>query len=87
MPALSVLPAPNGAPLLSCPSLPTWSLPAVSISHSDRYVVALAAQARACGIDLQKTTPQTVRVADRFAEPAEVRLLRQSCRNWMRPSA
>jgi phosphopantetheinyl transferase len=78
MPALSVLPAPNGAPLLSCPSLPNWSLPAVSISHSDRYVVAMAAQTWACGIDLQKTTPQTVRVADRFAEPAEVRLLQES---------
>lgn len=78
MPALSVLPAANGAPLLSCPSLPTWSLPAISISHSDGYVVALAARARACGIDLQKTSPQTVRVADRFAEPAEILLLQEA---------
>lgn len=77
MPALSVLPAANGAPRLSCPSLPAWSLPAVSISHSDRYVVAMAAGTGACGIDLQKTTAQTVRVADRFAEPAEILLLRE----------
>lgn len=78
MAALSVLPAPSGAPLLSCPSLPTWTLPAVSISHSDRYAVAMAVQAGTCGIDLQKTTPQTVRVADRFAGPAEVQLLRET---------
>jgi phosphopantetheinyl transferase len=78
MAALSVLSAPSGAPQLSCPSLPRWSLPAVSISHSDRYAVAMAARAGACGIDLQKTTPQTLRVADRFAEPAEVQLLREN---------
>lgn len=78
MPALSILPAANGAPLLSCPSLPAWSLPAISISHSDGYVVAMAARTGACGIDIQKTSPQTVRVADRFAEPAEVRLLRET---------
>ncbi|HBI16186.1 MAG TPA: hypothetical protein DDY20_11835 [Desulfobulbaceae bacterium] len=77
MSALSVLPAPNGAPILSCPSLPAWSLPAVSISHSGRYAVAMAAHAGACGIDLQKTTGQTVRVADRFSEPAEVMLLQE----------
>lgn len=77
MPALSVLPAANGAPQLSCPSRPAWSPPAVSISHSDRYVVAMAAKTGACGIDLQKTTAQTVRVADRFAEPAEILLLRE----------
>jgi 4'-phosphopantetheinyl transferase EntD len=76
MPALSILPAANGAPLLSCPSLPSWSLPAISISHSDRYAVAMAVRTGSCGIDLQKTTPQTVRVADRFAEPAEMEMLR-----------
>lgn len=78
MPALSILPAATGAPMLSCPSLPTWSLPAVSISHSDRYAVAMAARTGSCGIDLQKTTPQTLRVADRFAEPAEMELLRKT---------
>lgn len=78
MPALSILPAADGTPLLSCPSLPTWTLPAVSISHSDRYVVAMAARARACGIDLQNITPKIARVADRFAEPAEIVLLRDT---------
>ena len=78
MPALSILPAANGTPLLSCPSLPTWTLPAVSISHSDRYVVAMAARARACGIDLQNITPKIARVADRFTEPAEIVLLRET---------
>jgi 4'-phosphopantetheinyl transferase EntD len=78
MPDLSILPAANGAPLLSCPSLPTWSLPAISISHSDRYAVAMAVWSRSCGIDLQKTTPQILRVADRFAEPAEMELLRKA---------
>lgn len=74
---LSILPAPHGAPLLSCPTLPTWRLPALSISHSDRYVVALAARTGHCGIDLQQITGQTERVADRFAEPAELQLLRK----------
>ena len=77
MAGLSILPAAHGAPLLSCPALPTWRLPVLSISHSDRYVVALAARTGHCGIDLQRITGQTVRVADRFAEPAELELLRQ----------
>jgi 4'-phosphopantetheinyl transferase EntD len=78
MPALSVLPAANGAPLLSCPSLPAGSLPAVSISHSGRYAVAMAAMAQACGIDIQETTARTERVADRFAAATEVQLLREA---------
>lgn len=78
LPALSIPAAANGAPCLSCPSLPEWRLPAISLSHSDRYAVAMAARARTCGIDLQNTTPQILRVADRFTQPAEIELLRET---------
>lgn len=78
LPALTITTAAQGAPMLSCPALPEWRLPAISISHCDRYAVAMAAGARACGIDLQNTTPQILRVADRFAQPAETELLRET---------
>lgn len=51
--------------------------PHISISHSKDLAVAMAA-ANICGIDIQKQTATVVRVRDRFATPAEIRLLKNS---------
>lgn len=86
--SISILPAEHGAPLVSAsPALSGWSgsLPSVSISHSGRYVVAMAADSGSCGVDIQRITARTVSVADRFAEPGERQLLRDAAPDWDEP--
>ncbi|MHB1350790.1 MAG: 4'-phosphopantetheinyl transferase family protein [Desulfobulbaceae bacterium] len=78
MPELAIGSAANGAPILRCSSPAASPLPAISISHSNRYVAAMAAWAESCGIDIQKTTDQILRVVDRFAAASEVLLLRKT---------
>lgn len=51
--------------------------PAISISHSNRLAVAMAASAP-CGIDIQKIVPTTLKVQDRFSIPEERSLLAKS---------
>lgn len=52
------------------------TLPAISISHSHGYAGALAVTgSHSCGLDLQRVTPQVLRVRDRFATQEEVALL------------
>lgn len=75
MAALSILPAEDGSPRLSSSILAAATLPVLSISHSDRFAVAMAAKAASCGIDIQKISEQTERVAERFSEPGELQLL------------
>jgi len=74
---VSILAADNGAPVLSC-SLPGSAKPVLSISHSRQHAVGLTARAASCGIDIQQITDRTVRLVDRFAEPAEQELLRHN---------
>jgi 4'-phosphopantetheinyl transferase EntD len=83
--SLSILPAEHGAPRVSAShalSGATGHLPSVSISHSGRYAVAMAADKRFCGVDIQRITSGTVRVADRFADPRERMLLREAMPDW-----
>jgi 4'-phosphopantetheinyl transferase EntD len=75
MQQFSVLPAGSGAPMIVDSSFPDNALPAISISHSDRFGVAMAAQGETCGIDIQKITEKTQRVADRFCTGDERKLL------------
>lgn len=75
LPTLSILPGEDGSPRLSSSLLAADTLPALSISHSDRFAVAMAAKADACGIDIQKISAKTERVAERFCEPGELQLL------------
>lgn len=49
----------------------------ISISHSDRLAVAIAAHFP-CGIDIQKIVPTTLKVQDRFSIPEERSLLEKS---------
>ena len=72
--AISILPRDNGSPELRCPET-SRPLPCISISHSKDYAVGMAAYAPACGVDIQKITVQTKKVASRFAEPDEMNLL------------
>lgn len=76
LPTLSILPTESGSPRLTGTGFSRDQLPALSISHSGRFAVALAAAAESCGVDIQKISPQTQRVADRFCEPHELQLLR-----------
>lgn len=77
MPELSVLPVEKGWPRLITSLLDASKIPALSISHSDRFAVAMAADATACGIDIQKITDKTERVADRFSDEKEAGLLQE----------
>ena len=72
---LSILPTENGAPQLSSTIFDEDKLPSLSISHSNRFAVAMATKAKSCGIDIQKISEKTERVADRFSEPGELLLL------------
>ncbi len=71
---ISILPRDNGSPELHCSTVRD-PLPCISISHSGKYAVGMAAYTKACGVDIQKITPQTVKVASRFTEPVELDLL------------
>lgn len=73
---LSILPTETGAPRLIAPHLAEDKLPALSISHSDRFAVAMAVMKETCGIDIQKISEKTERVADRFSAEKELLLLR-----------
>jgi len=75
IPVVSILPAADGSPHIAAPLPIPGEPPALSISHSDRYAVGIAAQTKACGIDIQKITEKTVRVANRFCEEKELQLL------------
>ena len=75
LPELSILPTENGSPQLSSSIFGGNKLPALSISHSNRFAVAMATKAKSCGIDIQKISEKTERVADRFSEPDELLLL------------
>ena len=76
LPELSIMPTENGSPRLTSSTLAGDKLPSLSISHSDRFAVAMAAKAETCGIDIQKISDKTERVADRFSEEKELLLLR-----------
>jgi len=80
--AVSIVPAASGAPLVSASRALGEPMPSVSISHSGRYAVAMAAAAGACGVDIQRVTARTLTVADRFAEACERHLLRSAVPDW-----
>jgi len=73
---LTILLTENGSPQLIGTHLTGDKPPALSISHSDRFAVAMAVKAETCGIDIQKISEKTERVADRFSEEKELLLLR-----------
>jgi phosphopantetheinyl transferase len=71
---IAVLPGDGGSPEIGS-EWPFELPPAVSISHSKRFAVGMAARTAACGVDVQKVTDQTRKVVNRFAEPDEIILL------------
>jgi len=72
--SLSILPAPNGRPVLTCASA-SANLPCISISHSGRYAVGMAAIGASCGLDIQIITSKIIKVQSHFAQPEEIDLL------------
>jgi 4'-phosphopantetheinyl transferase EntD len=71
-PALVITADPAGKPLLDLPGL---ALPVhLSISHSHDRAAAMASH-HPCGLDLQAITPAVLRVQERFATPAEEKIL------------
>ena len=73
---LSILPDASGVPVLTFQDR-TVRLPAVSISHSGCYGVAMAAFTGTCGLDIQEVTDRINNVVSRFAGPDELALLEE----------
>lgn len=68
--------AENGRPFLSANKENTaQSLPDISISHSASMAAAMAAHKGYCGVDIQKVTPQVIKVSDRFCTHDEKHIL------------
>ncbi|PIE56091.1 MAG: hypothetical protein CSA34_05970 [Desulfobulbus propionicus] len=72
----TVLPDINGRPVPFCRNS-SMPLPALSISHSEDFAVALATRAADCGIDLQKISSKLPRLMQRFTTPEELDLFQQ----------
>lgn len=74
-PQLQIKTAASGRPFLDISALPAdLSIPHISISHSRRYAVAVAASTP-CGIDIQVTSDALGRVQDRFCSQEEEGIL------------
>jgi phosphopantetheinyl transferase (holo-ACP synthase) len=71
---LTILPNKYGRPTAEGSSGGQENL-SISISHSGRYAVALAASGDTCGIDLQKISPKLASLTDHFASDKELVLL------------
>lgn len=82
--AVSILPKPDGSPQPGGPLLSGKTGVSLSISHSDRYAMAMASADGRCGIDIQRLSDKTVRVADRFSVAKERELLRTAY-DWQSP--
>lgn len=72
---LSIMPRENGSPEIRS-TTPTNFTPAISISHSKKFAVAMATDTPNCGIDIQKISEQTLRVVSKFATPTERQILK-----------
>ncbi|MBW2466694.1 MAG: 4'-phosphopantetheinyl transferase superfamily protein [Deltaproteobacteria bacterium] len=66
----------NGRPFLAGDKgESTKPVPDISISHSESMAAAMAVYPGYCGIDIQKITPQVLRVRERFCIDGEKQLL------------
>jgi phosphopantetheinyl transferase (holo-ACP synthase) len=73
----SIIADENGRPFLSAAKENTKHIlmPDISISHSASMAAAMAIPKGYCGIDIQKVTPQVIKVGDRFCTHNEKQLL------------
>ncbi|MDH4319806.1 MAG: 4'-phosphopantetheinyl transferase superfamily protein [Desulfobulbaceae bacterium] len=69
---LSILPDSHGRPTLKATLSP---VPAISISHSGRYAIALAAETPTCGIDIQLESERIFNVCERLLNAKEWKIL------------
>ncbi len=77
--AWAVLPDGQGRPFLhNCHAGGGQAPPRISISHSSGYAVAMAADHKPCGIDIQSVTPTVIRLRERYSFPSEWQVLEKS---------
>jgi len=65
----------NGRPFLSVNKDNPKKYSDISISHSASMAVAMAVNKGYCGVDIQKVTPQVIKVRDRFCTNKEKKIL------------
>lgn len=84
-PHLQIMTATSGRPFLNSNTLPEGlDIPHISISHSRRYAVAVAASTP-CGIDIQAISDALGRVKDRFCSQEEEELLGRDLKKLQLP--
>jgi phosphopantetheinyl transferase len=80
--SVEVATEPDGRPFILAVDGPEQMLPDISISHSRGMAAAMATEEGRCGIDIQKVTPAVIRVRERFAGVAELRILEDLIADW-----
>jgi phosphopantetheinyl transferase (holo-ACP synthase) len=65
----------NGRPFLAVNQENPENSVDISISHSASIAAAMAVNKGYCGIDIQKITPQVIKVSDRFCTSSETKVL------------
>lgn len=84
-PLLQIMPSASGRPFLDGKALPQdLSMPHISISHSKKYAMAVAATSH-CGIDIQADSKALARVKDRFCSREEEELLGRELKQLLFP--
>ena len=84
-PQFRIMTAASGRPFMDNNTLPEGlHIPDISISHSKRYALAVAASTP-CGIDIQVTSDALGRVQDRFCSDEEERLLSRELKKIQLP--
>ena len=72
---LTILPDTHGRPVVDWQESSPVPVPAISITHSNRFAAALTAPEPACGIDLQEISPKLPGLTDRFTSKREMELM------------
>ncbi len=84
-PQLQIMTAASGRPFLDHSALPAdLGRPHISISHSKRYALAVAASTP-CGIDIQATSDALGRVKDRFCSQEEEEIMGRDLKKMQPP--
>ncbi len=75
---ISVIPSHSGKPKLSWQGIKANKLPSISLSHSKHLAVAIAAETKTCGIDVQIVTKQIHNIREKFTDHKEEMILKNN---------